>query len=77
MVAVKDRGNRAREKDHAGREAEQHVTPPRQRQRERMNVATAMIRSPRGDRHQQAERAGEQRVERPPGLHGAKQLLRL
>src|SRR5258705_444510 len=42
-----------------------------------MDVTAAVVGGPRRNRHQEAERGGEQRIQRPPRLHGSKQFLRL
>src|SRR6266567_8045655 len=42
-----------------------------------MDVTAAVVGGPRRDRHQEAERGGEQRIQRSPRLHGPKQVLRL
>ena len=50
----------------AGRKPEQHITPARQRQCERMDVAATVIGSPGRNRDEQAKRGGEQWIQGSP-----------
>src|SRR5881396_832871 len=75
--ANEDRRDGRREEHESSSKPQQYVSPPLDWQRECMDVTAAVVGGPRRDRHQEAERRREQRIECPPRLHGPKQLLRL